>query len=756
MRGPNKSRSLFSRDKAKQNARSELPLQASGRILPKSVRKRNKKFREDAEKSAVRVTCLWFSCYRSYRLTAVLKDLVHNLKPLRPPGTASPSELYDEGYFHGRNSGYPTEGYRRCRPDWAAWLDFIHLLKPAGVLLDVGCAYGYLVKEARERGYYAFGLDISPFALRQEPDFLPWLLGASASGLPFKDRSADVITLFDVLEHLDNPYDCLTELRRVLKDDGLLIGATPDPIFFHRVEETHFSERPPSFWLAALRSLGFEVRFRFSGEAFNFQFVAAPAGSPSSSKLDVFRHDYFDQMLTDVVQIEEQGSGLVDAVLRSGWGPRSQEGRKLAAFPASLYLLNRCDRPLSLRFTIDIRHTPQFSTLRVRLNSYVISEINLDSEQAERTIQVDAVLLPSGGHHVFFDLFPGGPDVFVQSIRIDAQPGSRATLVAGLPFDLFQRYQLSSGIARALGPQTLLDVGGYLGDENGHLAITHDFFPEEALSWPQITVTDLRQCDHPDCWKASACQQPFAASSFDLVMSLDVLEHLPKNDRSAFLEELDRVSRRWILLGAPFASPEVEQAEARLAESVMHARHFLKEHRELGLPTQEFARDFYLSRGYSVRSFPNGYLPSWLYWQVTTQYYFALNDYDVTRKYNSLYGAVSFARDNREPSYRHVLLISKSPLGAAMDEELSRLVSREMPDRHPTDDLGGQQAFLDIHQRLTDLTEKRQKSLTDVQFLINERHKLIDLMQRELEELKKLEARPLWRKAWDSLREKIR
>jgi SAM-dependent methyltransferase len=690
------------------------------------------------------------------RLTAVSKNSVNNPKPLRPAGAPSSSDLYNEGYFHGQSSGYPREGYRSGRPDWAAWLDFMRLVKPAGVLLDVGCAYGYLVNTARQRGYRAFGLDISPFALRQEPSFRAWLLGASAVSLPFKDGSADVIALFDVLEHLDNPNDCLTELRRVLKDDGLLLGATPDPVFFDRVEPTHVSEKPPSFWLAVLRSLGLEVRFRFSGEAYNFQFVAAPTGSSSGLKLDLFQHDYFDEGVADIIQVQEQASELVDVVLRSGWGPRNSDGRELAAFPAVLYLLNRCDQPLTVRFTIRIAHTPAFSTLRIRLDSYVISEICLDSEQVERTVQPEDILLPPGGHHLFFDLFPGGPEVTVQSIGIEAQPTSHARLVAGLPFDLFQRYRLSSDIARILGPQTVLDIGGYLGDENGHLAVTHDFFQPETRTSPQITVTDLRQCDHPDYWKAPASRQPFADSGFDLVMSLDVLEHLPETERKAFLEELDRLSCRWILLGAPFASMEVEKAEAELAESVMQTRHFLNEHRELGLPTEAFVRDFYLSRGYTVRSFPNGYLPSWLYWQVTTQHYFALNDYDITGRYNSLYGTVFYPADNREPAYRHILLISKSPLGPGTEAKLAEILPRKMPGDDRIEGLGSQPAFLEIHERINQLTERRRKALTDVQFLINERQKLIGLLEREVEELKRLEARPLWRKAWDRLREKIR
>ena len=96
---------------------------------------------------------------------------------------------YDEDYFHGRTSGYASEGYKNCHPDWSAWLDVLQSLVTSGIFLDCGCAYGYLVDEARRRGYQAFGIDISEFALRQEPGFRPWLAQADAS----RTRGSDAV-----------------------------------------------------------------------------------------------------------------------------------------------------------------------------------------------------------------------------------------------------------------------------------------------------------------------------------------------------------------------------------------------------------------------------------------------------------------------------------------------------------------------------------------------------------------------------------
>ncbi len=745
MRDPPKSRTLFSG-----MMRKECSPQVHQReYYSKELEKETKKFGEDAENSAVRVTCSPLSCYRSSRASPVFGQMTDQTPPGFPASTSF-SDLYGGGYFRGQNSGYPPEGYAVSHPDWAPWLDAIQLLKPAGVLIDLGCAFGYLVGEARRRGYLAFGLDVSHFALQQEGAFRPWLLEASASRLPLQDNCADIITLFDLLEHLPDPANCLAEVRRVLRRDGLLVGATPDPIFFTRKEMTHFSENPPSFWVRALHDLGFDVRFRFSNEAYNFQFVATPSDGGLALRLGVLQHDYFGEQPPDILRVEQQGATVrLLAVPRIGWGGLTPEGRKIAAFPASVYLLNGSRQPLTLRLEILLRHTAGFSTLRVRLSSYVISEVSLDSEQTERVIHVGGLIVPEGGHHLFFDLFPGGPAVTVASIKMEAEPASRTALVGGLPFDLFQRYQLSSEIIQRLEPATILDIGGYLGDESGHLAVSHDFLQVQGSRRPEVKVTDVRQCDHPDYMKASALRQPFDDQSFDLVLSLDVLEHLPGDTRTAFLAELDRVSRHWILLGAPFSSAEIEQAEAQLADSLMGARRFLQEHRELGLPALAPIQNFFLSRGYTVITFPNGYLPSWLYWQVTTQHYFALHDYEVTRQYNSLYGRISYPSDNREPAYRHILLVAKSGLQPAVRSELTRLSSTSLPDDAPLVNLALDSSFLALHERIVALLERQRKSLTDVQFLINARQKLIDLLRRELET-------PLWRQALRRLRSRFR
>ena len=664
-------------------------------------------------------------------------------------------QIYSRGYFHGETSGYPETGYGASHPDWEPWIEFLRLLKPTGVLVDLGCAYGHLVHLARQTGYTSFGLDVSSYALEQYAPARPCLVQGHLQQLPFRSQSADLVTLFDVLEHVLDPIQCLRESARILKPDGVLAGATPDPRFFHREEETHWFERPPSFWLDLLDSLNFQVRFRFSEQPYNFQFVATAKGSSSSAGLEVFAHDYFSK-IPDFVSTDSS----MEAVPRDGWGPLIRGCRLLKHSPASVYLLNPEERPLRLSISCQIGSSSDFGRLRIRLDSHVLKQLFLSSERDRHSVQLPAVLVPSGGHHLFFEQFPQGPAVEISDLRIDATPSSGSQLVLGLPFDLYQRYRLAGQIAAALKPDSILDVGGYLGDQDGHLASSQDFFSQSGPQGGTISIqtTDIRHCDHPRHSPAAAWNQPFADGAFDLLISLDVLEHLPLARRSDFLTELDRLSRRWILLGAPFASAQIQKAERELSQGLMQASTFLKEHEELGLPEAEMVERFFgQEKKFEVLRFPNGLLSRWKAMQVLTQHYFGLNDYLTVDSFNRLYNHICYPLDQAEPAYRTVFLICKEPLVPQAREQLKALLSPSLRELGLVEQLAENPSFLELHERLRDLGERQNRALDDVSFLINERQTWIRLLQQDLalvkEELRNL---PLWKLALRRFRQKRR
>ena len=96
-------------------------------------------------------------------------------------------------------------------------------------LLDIGCSSGFFLNEAREAGFAVEGVELSP----DTADFarshfgLTVHTGTLDSG-PFAPKSFDVVTLFDVIEHVPDPLRELAGIRQLLKPGGVILQATPN------------------------------------------------------------------------------------------------------------------------------------------------------------------------------------------------------------------------------------------------------------------------------------------------------------------------------------------------------------------------------------------------------------------------------------------------------------------------------------------------------------------------------------------------
>lgn len=97
---------------------------------------------------------------------------------------------------------------------------------PRPKILDLGCGNGSMVKPIQKWGQY-FGLDCeSDFARNCALKNVPVFIG-DACALPFENEYFDVVTILDLLEHVDNDKKVLDECYRVLKLGGKLIVFIP-------------------------------------------------------------------------------------------------------------------------------------------------------------------------------------------------------------------------------------------------------------------------------------------------------------------------------------------------------------------------------------------------------------------------------------------------------------------------------------------------------------------------------------------------
>ena len=103
---------------------------------------------------------------------------------------------------------------------------FITMLAPKSVL-DVGCAYGYIVKRCLDIDIFAVGLDISTWCSRQLVIPGHYIIG-TAWMLPFKTKAFDVLFCEGALEHIpENKIELLmAEFGRV--SNRRMLGITYD------------------------------------------------------------------------------------------------------------------------------------------------------------------------------------------------------------------------------------------------------------------------------------------------------------------------------------------------------------------------------------------------------------------------------------------------------------------------------------------------------------------------------------------------
>jgi len=173
---------------------------------------------------------------RVYQLTnfAVLECAACGLRyRTNRPSRDEVARLYNaDGYLHSRLfAGWESEaGLQSAAADNFRWgLRRLRGVGICGRLLDVGCGRGLFLRLARDEGWSVAGVEVAHYAAE---------LGRRRLGLDittgtleeteFPTGSFDAVTLWDCLEHLDNPVGSLREVRRIVRRGGLCLVMTPN------------------------------------------------------------------------------------------------------------------------------------------------------------------------------------------------------------------------------------------------------------------------------------------------------------------------------------------------------------------------------------------------------------------------------------------------------------------------------------------------------------------------------------------------
>ena len=102
------------------------------------------------------------------------------------------------------------------------------LKKENAKLLDVGCGIGWFLEVAKVNGFEIFGQEFG----KELANWTSKRLGIKIWSQPIEELNAeikfDVITLFDVIEHVENPLQFLKSCKRLLTDEGIIVVFTPN------------------------------------------------------------------------------------------------------------------------------------------------------------------------------------------------------------------------------------------------------------------------------------------------------------------------------------------------------------------------------------------------------------------------------------------------------------------------------------------------------------------------------------------------
>lgn len=145
----------------------------------------------------------------------------------------SSSDIYSADYFQGASQGFGYTDYDHdkepMRATFVNYLEYIEKNKPSpGRMLDVGAATGFFLSIAKERGWDVAGIELSEFAAEQGRKKGMDIRTGTLASVDFAPNSFDVITLWDVIEHVSNPEEELAVVWSLLKPGGVVAINTPD------------------------------------------------------------------------------------------------------------------------------------------------------------------------------------------------------------------------------------------------------------------------------------------------------------------------------------------------------------------------------------------------------------------------------------------------------------------------------------------------------------------------------------------------
>lgn len=245
-----------------------------------------------------------------------------------------------------------------------------------------------------------------------------------------------------------------------------------------------------------------------------------------------------------------------------------------------------------------------------------------------------------------------------------------------MSFDQFQRYKtvqiIVDNIKRHTGLKkvSVLEIGS-----NGQCNL-EEMLPQEKIQYSNLTIPEVRMGDDRFIALDGTDMPEVETDAYDVVVALDVFEHVPEERRERFLKETNRVAKYMTILCFPFANGQNESTEQRVNnyyKAIYGKNHiWLEEHIENGLPNRREVKEILEKEHIPYGSFEHGDIIIWEEWMKVL-----FGSYDIPgvlpylESVEEYYEQNIYPHDVGEDNYRVFLMLSKQDgLAQKMEEEI--------------------------------------------------------------------------------------
>lgn len=230
-------------------------------------------------------------------------------------------------------------------------------------------------------------------------------------------------------------------------------------------------------------------------------------------------------------------------------------------------------------------------------------------------------------------------------------------------FDQFQRYKTTEIVIDILKERLqknrmmILEIGS---NQECNL---EKVLPNDDIQYSDIELSDEMENDKHFI-RLDGCNMPeILDNQYDVVVALDVLEHVPYEQREKFMSEVDRVAKYMAIVCFPYSSSYNESAENRVNSYYKmifgHDHKWLIEHIQNGLPQIKDISDLLDKNGILHKEFYHGDI---FLWEEMMKAMFSVYQFQNGRCYfeevDKLYQEQIYYSDNTELSYRVFEIVS--------------------------------------------------------------------------------------------------